>query len=173
MAEQQNEEMQVSKGGWIALGLFAGVAGTVAVGLIALAVVVGSSGGPDASDAQSTPTPTVAVATTLAAAVPATPSGSGTALDGDAANGEAIYTSSCSACHAAGAVGVPGLGKSLVGSDFVNGLADSDLVAFISVGRDPSDPANTTGVGMPPKGGNPSLTDADLADIVAYIRSLN
>ena len=34
------------------------------------------------------------------------------------------------------------------------------------------DPANTTGVAMPPKGGNPALKEADLADIVAYLRTL-
>lgn len=32
--------------------------------------------------------------------------------------------------------------------------------------------ANTTGVAMPPKCGNPSLTDQDLADVVAYLRTL-
>ncbi|VAV91886.1 hypothetical protein MNBD_ACTINO02-1706 [hydrothermal vent metagenome] len=171
MADEQTDEMQVSKGGWIALGAFAGIAATVAVGLIALAVVVGTS---DSSDAvASSPTSTVAVTTTVVTPSEPVASGGGTALDGDAGNGEALYGGSCAACHAAGAVGVPGLGKPLVGSDFVDTLADSELVAFISVGRDPSDPANTTGVGMPPKGGNPSLSDADLADIVAYIRSLN
>jgi disulfide bond formation protein DsbB len=39
-------------------------------------------------------------------------------------------------------------------------------------GRPASDPANTTKVDMPPKGGNPALTDQDLADIVTYVRSL-
>jgi len=170
MADEQTDEMQVSKGGWIALGAFAGIAATVAVGLIALAVVVGTS---DSSDIVASPTSTVAVTTTVVTPSEPVASGGGTALDGDAGNGEALYSASCAACHAAGAVGVPGLGKPLVGSDFIDTLADSELVAFISVGRGPADPANTTGVGMPPKGGNPSLSDADLADIVAYIRSLN
>ncbi|HDL41920.1 MAG TPA: c-type cytochrome [Actinobacteria bacterium] len=170
MVEQQDQGSELSKGGWIALGAFAGVAATVAVGLIALAVGVGPSGD---VGADATPTSTTVVATTSAATSTPVASGGGVALDGDAANGEAIYSASCAACHAAGAVGVPGLGLPLVGSEFVNALADSDLVEFIKVGRDPSDPANTTGVGMPPKGGNPSLDDADLADVVAYIRSLN
>lgn len=89
-----------------------------------------------------------------------------------AAQGETLFAS-CSACHGPDARGVTGLGKTLVGSDFVNGLSDADLVAFITVGRDTSDPANTTGVNMPPKGGNPALTDDDLLAIVNYIRSLN
>jgi disulfide bond formation protein DsbB len=57
-------------------------------------------------------------------------------------------------------------------SDFVATRTDAELVAFIKSGRSVDDPLNTTGVAMPPKGGNPALTDADLADIVAYIRSL-
>jgi disulfide bond formation protein DsbB len=79
----------------------------------------------------------------------------------------------CAACHGPDAQGIDGLGKTLVGSEFVNGLSDSGMVDFIKVGRDPSDPLNTTGVAMLPKGGNPDLTDDDLFDIVAYIRSLN
>ncbi len=89
-----------------------------------------------------------------------------------AAEGEALY-SSCQACHGPDARGVSGLGKTLVDSPFIDGNTDEDLVAFIIVGRDPSDPENTTGVGMPAKGGNPALTDDDLFAIVAYIRSLN
>ncbi len=46
-------------------------------------------------------------------------------------------------------------------------------MAFIEVGRSKSEPENTTGVDMPPKGGNASLDQDDLFDIVAYIRSLN
>ena len=42
----------------------------------------------------------------------------------------------------------------------------------LKTGRSTSDPANTTGVDMPPKGGNPALTDQDLLDIIAYIRTL-
>jgi disulfide bond formation protein DsbB len=40
------------------------------------------------------------------------------------------------------------------------------------VGCSTSDPENTTGVAMPPKGGNPSLSDGDLQNVVAYIRTL-
>jgi disulfide bond formation protein DsbB len=35
-----------------------------------------------------------------------------------------------------------------------------------------SDPLNTTGIAMPPKGGNPALTDGQIVDIVAYLRSI-
>ncbi|GBE24900.1 alcohol dehydrogenase cytochrome c subunit precursor [bacterium BMS3Bbin02] len=92
---------------------------------------------------------------------------------GDVAAGEKIYIGTCAACHAPDGSGVTGLGKPIVGSEFIAGLSEQELVEFVRVGRDPSDPANTTGVGMPPKGGNPSLSDTDLADVVAYMRSIN
>ena len=57
-------------------------------------------------------------------------------------------------------------------SEFITSQSDAELVAFIKAGRLPADPLNTTGIAMPPSGGNPSLTDDDLANIVAYIRTL-
>ncbi len=91
---------------------------------------------------------------------------------GDAAAGKKLYESSCASCHGPDAKGLPNLGKDLTTSQFAIGLSDADLVAFIKKGRDTSDPANTTGVAMPPKGGNPALTDKQLASIVAYVRTL-
>jgi disulfide bond formation protein DsbB len=92
---------------------------------------------------------------------------------GDAASGEKLYVSSCAACHGPGGTGVPGLGTDLTTSEFVANQSDSELVAFIKEGRPPDHPDNTTGVAMPPKGANPSLTDEDLSSIVAYIRSIH
>ena len=89
------------------------------------------------------------------------------------AEGKTIYDGSCTACHADGGVGIDGLGKPLVGSEFVAGLNDSDLLEFLKVGRDTTDPENTSGIAMPAKGGNPALTDADLENVIAYLRSLN
>jgi disulfide bond formation protein DsbB len=87
--------------------------------------------------------------------------------------GEQIFQSTCAACHGFNAQGVPGLGKPLIGSEFLNGLSDDELVAFIEQGRDITDPLNTTGVMMPPKGGNPALSETNLHEVVAYIRSIN
>lgn len=87
-------------------------------------------------------------------------------------DGEALFRQNCAACHGRDARGLPGLGKDLVEGAFARELSDADLVAFIERGRPADDRANTTGVPMPPKGGNPALTRADLADIVAYLRSL-
>jgi disulfide bond formation protein DsbB len=82
---------------------------------------------------------------------------------------------SCIACHGADAKGVQGLGKSLHPSDseFVSQNSDEELVEFIKVGRQPGEPGNTTGVAMPPKGGNPAISDEDLYDIVAWMRTLD
>jgi disulfide bond formation protein DsbB len=67
---------------------------------------------------------------------------------------------------------VPGLGKDLTTSEFITGLSDDELLDFIKRGRDMSDPLNTTGIAMPPKGGNPALTDGQIVDIIAYLRSI-
>ncbi|GAB4563182.1 MAG: hypothetical protein Kow0047_11830 [Anaerolineae bacterium] len=88
------------------------------------------------------------------------------------AEGKKLYESSCSACHGPDAKGLPGLGRDLTTSEFAIGLSDAELVEFIKKGRPASDPANTTGVDMPPKGGNPALTDDQLQKIVQYIRTL-
>ena len=68
--------------------------------------------------------------------------------------------------------GQPGLGKDLIKSVYCRSLPDGDLHAFIRKGRDANDPLNTTGVAMPPSGGNPALSDAQVNDIVAYVRAL-
>lgn len=91
---------------------------------------------------------------------------------GDAAHGHEVFETTCAVCHGSGGLGKQGLGKSLVHSDFVFEKTDSDLVAFINIGRDVTDPLNTTKVAMPPKGGNLLLTDADLASAVVYMRGL-
>jgi disulfide bond formation protein DsbB len=92
---------------------------------------------------------------------------------GDAVAGEAKFNEVCIACHGPGGEGVEGLGKPFTTSDFVTSQSDAELLAFIKVGRPVGDPDNTTGIDMPPKGGNPALTDVQLTDIIAYIRTLH
>jgi cytochrome c5 len=96
------------------------------------------------------------------------------AVVGDPARGQTLYMSSCVACHGADATGVAGLGRSLHPSDseFVRENSDEELVEFIKVGRQPDHPLNITGVAMPPKGGNPALSDEGIYDIVAWMRTL-
>lgn len=90
---------------------------------------------------------------------------------GDPAKGKE-YFATCAGCHGLDGKGIQGLGKDFTASEFVKSKTDQELVDFLKVGRPASDPLNTTGVDMPPKGGNPALTDQQLLDIVAYIRSL-
>jgi mono/diheme cytochrome c family protein len=88
------------------------------------------------------------------------------------AAGEGHFTSTCATCHGKDANGLPGLGKGLRSNPFVRNASDDELVAFLKTGRPASDPLNTTGIDMPPRGGNPALTDADLAALAAYLRTL-
>ncbi|MEA1904157.1 MAG: cytochrome c [Actinomycetota bacterium] len=99
--------------------------------------------------------------------------GDSSGLVGDAAAGEDVYASTCATCHGPDATGIDGLGKDLHNNAFVDGLNDAELVAFLEEGRSAGDPANETGVDMPPKGGNPSLSDQDLYDVSAYLRTLD
>lgn len=87
-------------------------------------------------------------------------------------SGADLYKSSCAACHGPDAKGVPNLGKDLVNSDFCKSQTDDQMLEFLKKGRPADDPANTTKVAMPPKGGNPALKDDDLRAIVTYIKSL-
>lgn len=101
------------------------------------------------------------------------PAGGGGAAKGDVAKGQQVFAGTCSACHGQDAKGMPGLGKNLVTkSDWMKKQTDDQLIAFVKQGRPASDPVNTTKVDMPPKGGNPSLTDEDITNVVAYIRSI-
>lgn len=93
-------------------------------------------------------------------------------LVGDGTAGKQKFEGTCSSCHGPDAKGISGLGKDLTTSQFAKGLPDAELILFVTKGRPASDSANTTGVDMPVRGGNPALTNQDLADIVAYVRTL-
>lgn len=110
-----------------------------------------------------------------AAAQPAAAASGGAAVAakaGDASKGKEVFLQSCVACHGPEGKGMPGLGKDMTTSTFIKGQNDSQLLDFIKKGRPASDPANTTRVDMPPKGGNPALTDQQLSDIIAFIRTI-
>lgn len=139
---------------------FGAVAGFFVTATVALTVIIGyATFQGDPADASSTPPSDTTVA-------------SDETVAGDPAAGEAIFASTCSVCHGAVAEGVPGLGPPLVNNVFIAGLSDEELLAFINEGRPTDHPDNTTGVAMPPKGGNASLTDDDIIDVIAYLRSL-
>jgi disulfide bond formation protein DsbB len=107
----------------------------------------------------------------LSACGPSAPAATPTP-SGDAVAGKDAYMKTCIACHGADAKGITNLGKDLTTSEFVKGKTNQELVEFFKVGRPAGDPLNTTGVDMPPKGGNPALTEADLLNIAAFVRSV-
>ena len=82
------------------------------------------------------------------------------AIAADALNGKAIYDRSCAACHATGAAGAPKVGDVAAWAPRVKtGVA----ALFISA---------TKGKGiMPPRGGNPALTDAEIKAVISYMMS--
>ena len=91
---------------------------------------------------------------------------------GNAADGESVYKGTCIKCHGPDVTGIEGSGTNLKISEFIKAKTDAELVDYIKLGRPMNDPLNTTGIAMPPYGANPLLTDQDLADVVAYMRTV-
>ena len=89
------------------------------------------------------------------------------------AKGKVIFKKTCVACHGENGEGIEGLGKEWTTSEFIATSSDDELVEFLKVGRTIEDPVNTTGVAMPPKGGDPTLNEDDLYNVVAFMRTLN
>jgi mono/diheme cytochrome c family protein len=86
--------------------------------------------------------------------------------------GQELVDQSCTACHGKDYTGVSGLGTSFVDNAYIQGHTDAELAAFIKEGRLNDAPDNISGIAMPPYGGNPRLTDDDLAAIAAFLRTL-
>ena len=86
-------------------------------------------------------------------------------LAADAAAGKAVYDKKCKTCHGASGEGNAGLAKALgatiqpLGSAEVQGMSDADLKKIITQGK---------GKMKPPAG----LSDADVDNVIAYVRSL-
>ncbi|MEW6119317.1 MAG: c-type cytochrome [Pseudomonadota bacterium] len=82
----------------------------------------------------------------------------GVAAKGDPAKGKAVYAANCAACHDAGVAGAPKLGDKAGWS------------ARLAQGYDGLYQAALKGKnGMPAKGGNADLAEADLGHAVAYM----
>jgi cytochrome c5 len=73
---------------------------------------------------------------------------------------KAIYTASCAACHTTGAAGAPKLGDSAAWSPRIK-AGNEALYNSALKGKN----------AMPPKGGNASLSDADVKAVVDYMVS--
>lgn len=140
--------------------------------ILALALAA-CGGGNNADSGAAADQPAAAAPATEAPATEAPAAEAQAVAAGDAAKGKELFSTTCAACHGPGGEGVQGLGKDMTHSEFIAGLDDAELMAFIKQGRPISDPLNTTGVDMPPKGGNPALNDEQLVDIIAFIREIH
>lgn len=87
------------------------------------------------------------------------------------ASGASNYARSCAVCHGSDAQGVANLGKPLRNSAFVQNQSDEALFELVVKGRTLADPLNTTGALMPPRGAQ-SLSDAQIHEVVAYMRAI-
>jgi disulfide bond formation protein DsbB len=86
-------------------------------------------------------------------------------------DGRQLYLATCAACHGAAGQGLPHQGPDLRASRFLAQASDDALLAFLVSGRPVGDPSNTSGLPMPPRGGNPSLSDRHLGQIVQFLRT--
>jgi mono/diheme cytochrome c family protein len=113
-------------------------------------------------------TTTALLASMLALAPSAWAGGSGSAThSGNASAGAAVFNQTCVACHGSDGKGImPGM-PDFTQSGGVLSLPTKTLEARITDGfSDGNAP-----MAMPPKGNNPSLTQGDIRNVIAYLRS--
>lgn len=79
---------------------------------------------------------------------------------GHASDGKAIYTQICRACHATGVAGAPVIGDKAAWSPRIATGSEALLQSALK-GRG----------GMPPKGGNPGLSDEQVRAAMEYMIS--
>ena len=138
----------------------------VIVAILAVFAALFISGTQDPQVAAASTTPFATLSLTPAAGTTHDHASSADAI----AHGEQIYLQSCAACHGLDGMGVANLGNQLRGSDFFANNTDEQLLAMIRAGRELNDPANTSGLVMPPSGGRPDLSDADILAIIQFLR---
>jgi len=109
-----------------------------------------SAAAPAAAPAAPAPATAAAAPAAVASAAPAAASG--------AADGKKTYDATCVACHGAGIAGAPKFGDK------------AQWAAHVKLGIDTLYASAIKGKGiMPPKGGNPALSDADVKAAVDYM----
>jgi mono/diheme cytochrome c family protein len=137
--------------------------GTIALGLLAASGA--ALGG--CSPRETGQSPSVATAGADASTAAGQDASAG-AFDVD--HGKQLFMKVCASCHGATGQGLPHQGVNLRTSEFVTKHDNEHLLHFIRTGRQPNDPATREGLVMPPRGGDPTLDDESLRDVVAYLR---
>ena len=122
-------------------------------------VTEGGAPGAKAPGKSAAPTPVAAAP----ASIPAPAAGAAPAHDGgtDIATGKAVYQKTCMVCHAAGIAGAPKAGDKTAWAPHLARGTDQLYMSAIKGFK-----------AMPPKGGNPSLSDAEVKAAVDYMVSL-
>jgi cytochrome c5 len=121
-------------------------------------VYMANQSGASWQEPESKPAPAVAPVTAAAAPAPAATTAPAKT---DAGKGKSVYEANCVACHAAGVAGAPKAGDKAAWAPRLKGGMDA-LYANSIKGKN----------AMPPKGGNLSLTDADVKAAVDYLAGL-
>jgi cytochrome c5 len=81
---------------------------------------------------------------------------------GSAADGEPVYRATCAACHDAGVAGAPKLGDAAAWQGRLDKGVDAMLEIVV---RGVQGYSGT----MPPRGGNPALSDAELRGAIEFM----
>ncbi|RNA65585.1 cytochrome c5 family protein [Prosthecochloris sp. ZM_2] len=81
----------------------------------------------------------------------------------DLADGKSVYENSCASCHAAGIMGAPKLG------DAENWAPRIEQGMETLISKSIEGYTSEKGYMMPARGGNPDLTDDQVANAVAYM----
>ena len=89
----------------------------------------------------------------------------GSDTDSIGLSGEQVYNQTCIACHGAdGGGAIPGVPK------FKERLSQSDDILLQHIIEGFQSPGSS--MAMPPKGGNPNLSDQDIRKVLSYIKKL-
>ncbi|TWU45821.1 Cbb3-type cytochrome c oxidase subunit CcoP2 [Novipirellula aureliae] len=92
--------------------------------------------------------------------------------EGNAEEGQKIFSTTCITCHGPTGDGIANLAPSLRGSEFIATADDAAVAGVIRLGRAATDPNNQSKKVMPARGGNPFLGDDKIVHLVAFIREV-
>ena len=142
---------------------------------IAAAALVACSGGKQSSSTTTTTTTTTqtspAASPSAAASAAASPATKMAAAGGaSAAAGEKVYTTNCSSCHQANGKGQPGVFPPLAGNSTVTGPA-ATVIGIVKNGKSGKITVNGTSYNGQMPAWKGTLSDADIASVITYIRS--